>query len=44
MATGRAGEYGYREGRWVWLQGAIAGQPVAGLVGQGYREASWAEL
>ena len=34
-----AGGYGYREGRWVWLQGAIAG-----LVGQGYREASWAGL
>ena len=34
-----AGGYGYREGRWVWLQGAIAG-----LVGHSYGEASLAGL
>ena len=31
-------------GRWVWLQGAIAGQAVVGLAGQGYRRARWVGL
>ena len=33
-----AGEYGYREGRWVWLQGGQVGMATGRAGGYGYRE------